>query len=93
MAIFGLWLMFTKTVKLVPHLMRYPWDIIYLPASIAFSYAHGIINLIALASLHKVRYCLSVVSTIVLMKLPKQTGWGSRILVDTPDQEKSSAPH
>lgn len=47
------WIAFTKLVKLIPHFMRHPEDLRFIPASIAFSYIHGGINLFALATLHK----------------------------------------
>ena len=51
---FGIWLVLTKTLKLVPHLTRHPLDIVYLPASIVFSYLHGIINIYAVLTMHVV---------------------------------------
>lgn len=52
MIAFGIWLLFTKTVKLIPHFIRHPTDIRFLPASIIFGYIHGVINLYALLTLH-----------------------------------------
>ena len=49
---FTIWVIFTKIVKLIPHLCRYPQDIRFLPISIAFSYFHGIINIYALLTTH-----------------------------------------
>ncbi|TKA30873.1 hypothetical protein B0A54_15794 [Friedmanniomyces endolithicus] len=46
----GAWIFFTKIVKLIPHFLRYPQDMMYIPVSIAFSYLHGFINIYALAT-------------------------------------------
>lgn len=48
---FGTWLLFTKIVKLIPHFLRYPQDIIYLPAAILFAYLHGFLNLYAVCTM------------------------------------------
>lgn len=52
-ACLGLWILFTKTVKLVPHFCRYPQDLVFLPISIAFGYLHGVLNIYALFTLKK----------------------------------------
>jgi len=46
------WIMFTKLVKLIPHFLRHPGDLKFIPVSIAFSYLHGFINIYALLTLH-----------------------------------------
>lgn len=51
MAAFGVFLFFTKVVKLIPHFMAYPSDMVYIPLSILFSYAHGFINIYALCTM------------------------------------------
>ncbi|KAL9002547.1 MAG: hypothetical protein Q9188_004526 [Gyalolechia gomerana] len=48
-----LWILFSKTVKLWPHFFKYPSDLKFLPASFAFSYAHGFIKIYSLLTLHK----------------------------------------
>ena len=53
LAIFATWVLFTKVVKIIPHLRRHPADIKFLPIAVLFSYAHGIINIWALLTLHK----------------------------------------
>jgi cellulose synthase/poly-beta-1,6-N-acetylglucosamine synthase-like glycosyltransferase len=50
------WIVFTKLVKLIPHFRRHPEDLRFLPASIAFSYIHGGINLYALATIHNTKW-------------------------------------
>lgn len=49
---FALWILFTKTIKLIPHFWNYPSDLRFVPVSIAFSYLHGLINLYALCTLN-----------------------------------------
>ena len=64
MSVFVLWLIFTKTVKLLPHFYRYPEDIKYLPMHFLFGYLHGLIKLYALVTLYKVscvlQYCFGL---------------------------------
>jgi hypothetical protein len=47
------WLMATRTAKLLPHLWNRPQDIIYVPAFIAFGYYFAIMKLYALCTLHE----------------------------------------
>ncbi|TKA74504.1 hypothetical protein B0A49_05610 [Cryomyces minteri] len=49
---FAFWLFFTKIVKLIPHLLRHPKDVKFLPASVLFGYVHGFINVYACLTLH-----------------------------------------
>jgi len=49
--IFAAWVLFTKNLKLIPHLCRYPQDLVFIPVSVAFSYFHGLISLYALCTL------------------------------------------
>jgi hypothetical protein len=44
-ALFGAHWVFTKTIKLVPHLLRNPGDVRFILASIAFGYFHNLIKL------------------------------------------------
>jgi cellulose synthase/poly-beta-1,6-N-acetylglucosamine synthase-like glycosyltransferase len=50
-ALFAAFLLFTKVVKMAPHFKQHPGDIVWLPALIAFSYAHGFLNLYAVATM------------------------------------------
>lgn len=52
----GLWILFTKTVKLIPHFYRHPEDLIFLPVSLVFSYLHGFINVYAMFTLKKTHW-------------------------------------
>ncbi|KAK5169499.1 uncharacterized protein LTR77_005475 [Saxophila tyrrhenica] len=46
-AVLLVWIAFTKNVKLIPHLLRSPSDIKFIPVSMAFSYLHGFLNVYA----------------------------------------------
>lgn len=46
------WVFFTKIVKMIPHFLEFPQDMVYIPAQIAFSYAHGILNVYSLITRH-----------------------------------------
>ncbi|KAI1435244.1 putative polysaccharide synthase Cps1 [Xylaria sp. CBS 124048] len=48
----GLWIFFTKLLKLIPHFYKHPSDMRFVPLSILFSYAHGFLNLYAACTLH-----------------------------------------
>ena len=52
LASLGVWILFTKLVKLTPHLCRHPEDLKFLLVLIIFSYLHGFINVFALFTLH-----------------------------------------
>lgn len=51
---FGIWLLFTKTVKLFPHFYRYPEDLWLLPVHVIFGYFHGFIKIYALLTINRV---------------------------------------
>jgi hypothetical protein len=53
MALVG-WMFFTKIFKLIPHFIRYPRDIIFIPVTIVFGYGYGFIKLYALFTLPEV---------------------------------------
>ena len=48
------WLMATRTAKLLPHLWQRPQDIIYVPAFILFGYYFAVMKIYALLTLHEV---------------------------------------
>ena len=50
------WIFFTKTVKLWPNFAHHPDDLKFLPASIAFSYFHGLIKTYSMLTLHKTNW-------------------------------------
>jgi len=59
------WIAFTKLVKLLPHFIRHPEDVRFIPASILFSYFHGVINLWALFTLHVTKWGSRIVESPV----------------------------
>ncbi len=50
------WIVFTKNVKLMPHLVRNPGDIRFIPASMLFSYLHGFLSVYAAFTLTHVAW-------------------------------------
>ena len=52
--LFFLWLIFTKTVKLMPYFFQYPSDLKYLPILFAFGYFHSGVFLYTFFTLHRV---------------------------------------
>lgn len=62
------WVIFTKSVKLLPHLLRYPADGLLLPVSWLYGYFHSIfIKVYAMLT-------LDAVSTLILV----DRGWNVR---------------
>lgn len=55
-ASFGAWVFFTKLIKLIPHLWKYPLDIKFIPLSILFSYVHGFLNLYSVCTLYTTQW-------------------------------------
>jgi hypothetical protein len=53
------WYLVTKIVKRIGLYIRDPWDILYLPVSIAFGFLHGFIKLYALWTWNEVRLIVS----------------------------------
>jgi hypothetical protein len=49
--LFAAFLLFTKVVKMASHFRKHPGDIVWLPVLIAFAYAHGFLNLYAIATM------------------------------------------
>jgi len=47
------WLMATRTAKLLPHLWNRPQDIVYVPAFILFGYYFAVMKVYALLTLHE----------------------------------------
>lgn len=47
---------FAKTIKLVPHLLRNPGDVRFIPVSIAFGYFHNLIKLYGCITVTEVAY-------------------------------------
>ncbi|KAJ3983770.1 glycosyltransferase family 2 protein [Lentinula detonsa] len=53
LASYLVWLLATRTAKLLPHLWYRPQDIVYVPAFIVFGYYFAIMKLYALCTLHE----------------------------------------
>ena len=49
--LFLVWLLFTKIVRLIPHFLRHPVDMVHIPVLIAFGYFHSLLNIYALCTL------------------------------------------
>jgi cellulose synthase/poly-beta-1,6-N-acetylglucosamine synthase-like glycosyltransferase len=47
------WLLFTKVVKMIPHFLRNPLDLVWLPALIIFGYLHSLLNVYVLFTLNQ----------------------------------------
>lgn len=52
--VFGLWLLFTKTVKLWPYFWCHPEDLKYLHVIVLFGYFFSLIKFYSLLTVHKV---------------------------------------
>jgi hypothetical protein len=50
------WIFVSKMVKLIPHFLRHPFDILMIPAYILFAYAHSFIKLYALLTFWKITW-------------------------------------
>lgn len=50
------WIFFTKNLKMIPHYMRYPQDMVYVPLSVLLSYLHGFLNIYAAMTLTKTHW-------------------------------------
>src|ERR1700683_5474904 len=73
LASYFVWLLCTRTFKLLPHLWHRPQDIIYVPAFILFGYYFAIMKVYALCTLHEVRslsyFCVSPRLTFSFFRL------------------------
>lgn len=49
--LFLVWVLFTKIVRLIPHFLRHPIDMVHIPMLVAFGYFHGFLNIYALCTL------------------------------------------
>jgi hypothetical protein len=86
--IISVWYLFTKVIKRIGLFRRNPWDIVFLPVSIFFGFAHGIIKVIALFTWNVVS-CISSNSTSDSSNQAIfQTSWGSRPDGDINDSER-----
>jgi cellulose synthase/poly-beta-1,6-N-acetylglucosamine synthase-like glycosyltransferase len=45
------WILFSKTIKMIPHFLEFPQDMVFIPGMICFSYYHGLMNVYALITM------------------------------------------
>ena len=50
------WLFLTRSAKLVPHLLKRPQDVIYIPVWLLFAYYFSVMKIYTLFTLHEVCY-------------------------------------
>lgn len=81
MTAFTLWLVFTKSVKLLPHFYRYPGDNKFIPLGIAFNYFYGLIKVYSLMTLHHVSLLGLIFDTVNNNYLTRLHGGGAQHLV------------
>lgn len=89
LAFAGIWIfVFTKSIKLIGHFVRYPIDFFLLPVSVAFGYVHGVIKLIGLFTLSEVSQDPEDVYNTEGQQANAglETAWGSREGADTDDR-------
>jgi cellulose synthase/poly-beta-1,6-N-acetylglucosamine synthase-like glycosyltransferase len=68
------WLMLTRAMKLLPHLVKRPQDIIHIPAWLIFNYYFAIMKLYALFTLHEVGWGTRAgVGTTLAADIAKET--------------------
>jgi hypothetical protein len=93
------WLTLTRTLKLLPHLVKRPKDVLFIPAWIAFGFFFSVLKLYALFTLHEVRSSFRV-RRVVADAVLLQVGWGTRAGIDplppttscSPSDKPSSSP-
>lgn len=54
--LFGAHFVFAKTIKLIPHLLRNPGDVRFIPVSVLFGYFHNLIKLYGCITVTEVCY-------------------------------------
>lgn len=84
-AVFTAHWVFAKMIKLVPHLLRNPGDIRFIPVSIAFGYFHNLIKLYGCITVTEVRFQVPHPLCLQATDYPHQTTWGTREGADTDD--------
>lgn len=78
---FCIWLLFTKVVRLIPHFLRHPTDLVWLPALIAFGYYHSLLNVYAYCTLTETSWGGKDLTT--LSKTKKEKDETSLLLIDS----------
>ena len=91
MVSYVVWLLATRTAKLLPHLWNRPQDIIHVPAFILFGYYFAVMKLYALVTLHEVRLRFTINSGAITDTASLQTGWGTRAGIGDPTAATAAA--
>jgi hypothetical protein len=69
-----LWLLLTRAMKLLPHLVKRPQDIIHIPAWLIFNYYFAVMKIYALFTLHEVGWGTRAgVGTTLAADIAKET--------------------
>jgi hypothetical protein len=63
---FALWILFTKTAKVIPTLLDHPEDLVLLPTQLIFAYLHSVIKLYATITFWSLSW----------MSRPESVAWG-----------------
>lgn len=71
-------LVFSKTVKLVPHLLRNPADVRFVPVSVLFGYLHNLIKLYGCITVTEVRTLQSILCPRQTLTLDRRPGARAR---------------
>lgn len=87
---FGLWMLASKTVKMIPHFLRHPADIKWLPGLIAFSYFHGLLNVYARLSMSQTQWGSQNLATLEVARAERDEV--VPLLQDTIVSSKSVEP-
>jgi hypothetical protein len=81
---------FTKTVKLVPHLLRNPGDVRFVPVSVLFGYFHNLIKLygcITVTEVRRPRFCTPLQRLVLTAAGIRQRGALVKVLTPTTTYE------
>ncbi|KAG0080330.1 hypothetical protein BGZ93_004650 [Podila epicladia] len=91
------WLMMTRIVKLLPHLIKRPQDFIWVPAFLIFGYYFAIMKIYALFTLHEVgwgtRAGIDQTPAEVAQEKEKQQQQQQQQQQQRPDPEKTGLSH
>lgn len=77
MAAMAFWIFLVKFLKHLRHFLRYPADVIFLPAIVIFGYAHCFIKLYAMTTLHVVSQAFDIkIQTMLFANVIATDGLG-----------------
>lgn len=94
----GLFLLFTKTVKLFPHFYTHPADLVFLPAHLSFGYLHGLIKIYALLTLWKTEWERRAEPHVAeedrpMIQSPGELTMAEKIIEDTQEGDYFGSKH